>query len=64
LSISTDTRSCPHCAEPMFLVNVERGRRDIPVYKCSSCKKTSEFVQLSEAPTLWLNPKSDHDIDG
>jgi hypothetical protein len=48
----------------MFLVNVERERRDMPFYKCTSCKKTSEFVRLSDAPTLWLNQKSNHDIDG
>src|ERR1700693_4425178 len=59
LSISTKTRTCPHCAEPMFLVNLEReGHDHLRAYKCSSCKKTSQFVPLSETPTLWLTPEA------
>jgi hypothetical protein len=38
----------------MFLVNLEReGHDQLRAYKCSNCKKTSQFVALSEAPTLW-----------
>src|SRR5450631_3568614 len=49
LSISTKTRTCPHCAEPMFLVNLEReGHDHLRAYKCSSCKNTSHFVPLSD----------------
>jgi len=43
----------------MFLVNLERERHDqLRAYKCSNCKKTSQFVPLSDAPTLWLNPET------
>jgi hypothetical protein len=53
LSISTKTRTCPHCAEPMFLVNLEReGHDHLRSYKCSNCKKTSQFVPLSDAPNF------------
>jgi hypothetical protein len=39
----------------MFLVNLEReGHDHFRAYKCSNCKKTSQFVPLSDAPTLWL----------
>ena len=59
LSISTNTRTCPHCAEPMFLVNLEReGHDHLHAYKCSNCKRTSQFVPLSDAPTLWLTPET------
>jgi hypothetical protein len=46
----------------MFLVNLEQeGHR---AYKCSNCKKTSQFVPLSDAPTLWLNPETQsRDLD-
>jgi hypothetical protein len=65
LSISTKTRTCPHCAEPMFLVNLEReGHDHLRAHKCSSCKKTSQFVPLSDAPTLWLAPETQsRDLD-
>jgi hypothetical protein len=59
LSISTKTRTCPHCAEPMFLVNLEReGHDQLRAYKCSNCKRTSQFVPLSDAPTLWLTSET------
>jgi hypothetical protein len=58
LSISTKTRTCPHCAEPMFLVNLERDGHDhLRAYKCSNCKNTSHFV-LSDTPSLWLTPET------
>jgi hypothetical protein len=43
----------------MFLVNLEReGHDQLRAYKCSNCKKTTQFVQLSDAPTLWLTPET------
>src|ERR1700733_5165026 len=53
LSISTKTRTCPHCAEPMFLVNLEReGHHQLRAYKCLNRKTTSQFAPLSDAPTF------------
>jgi hypothetical protein len=49
----------------MFLVNLEReGHDHLRAHKSSSCKKTSQFVPLSEAPTLWLTPETQlRDLD-
>jgi hypothetical protein len=65
LSISTKIRTCPHCAEPMFLVNLEQeGHDHLRAYKCSNCKKTSQFVPLSDVPSLWLTPETQsRDLD-
>lgn len=57
MAISSTTRVCPHCSEPMFLINLEReGHDHLRSYKCSNCKKTSQFVRQSDAPALWLQP--------
>jgi transposase-like protein len=41
MAISSMTRTCPHCAEPMFLVNLERDEHDqLRPYKCLNCNKT------------------------
>jgi hypothetical protein len=58
MTISWTTRTCPHCADPMFLVNLYREDHDLlHSYKCSSFKQTSRFVKLSDAFNLWLPPK-------
>jgi hypothetical protein len=39
--------------------NWERMEHDhLRSYKCSNCKKASQFVRLSDAPTLWLTPET------
>lgn len=65
MAISSMTRTCPHCAEPMFLVNLERDAHDqLRLYKCLNCNQTSQFARVSEATTLWLDPAKRSRGDG